>query len=179
MLAWGSSKISQVYLSLGRWQGRYWRTRVIGKALSPLSWNEQPLYNFLCIFCVCCLCFCNGGYVPQFFVCSSNASLYRCMAECRWLLKEKASRAPIKTIPLVFRSRNFGKVLVGITLMTQWQSHSWELAIWYPSFICCNRAHFFAFKLSGNAYRLQFLAFNDDIYHCMDRIWSDMQIMLQ
>ena len=95
---------------------------------------------FFVFFCVCCLCFCNGGYVPQFFVCSSNASLYRCMAECRWLLKEKASRAPIKTIPLVFRSRNFDKVLVGITLMTQWQSHSWELAIWYPSFICCNRA---------------------------------------
>ena len=120
-----------------------------------LEWAAFVQFS-LYFFCVCCLCFCNGGYVPQFFVCSSTASLYRCMGECRWLIKEKASRAPIQTIPLVFRSRNFGKVLVGITLMTQWQSHSWELAIWYPSFICCNRAHFFAFKLSGNAYCLQF-----------------------
>ena len=45
------------------------------------------------------------------------------------VVKEKAPRAPIKTIPQFFRRRNFGKVLVGIRVMTQWQSHSWELAI--------------------------------------------------
>ena len=77
-----SSNIPQVYLSLGRRQGRYWRTRVIRKALSPLSWNEQPLYNFLCI-CLHSLSFFYVGCVPQFFACSSNASLYRCTAECR------------------------------------------------------------------------------------------------